>query len=731
MRTWIQLAVVVVVTSCSTLSQKQYLPPEDLKPVYSPRMTDDDSKAAAENLKVFLVSHESDREQKWAKYSLALLSQKKNPALSCELFTELRDKDRFPLAQLSRIRAYQACTLSPAESVKALQDLRGQNENWLQDVALDIGLKLSEKVKSGRDQIYFLEEKSKDALVPSEKTEPMLKAIEISRAFGDHSTTERLQKRLYNLAPRYNPNPHKNDYLKIAHDYRRAREFDNARKLFMQVFLDRLQSVDDRINALKGIRQSFKQENRKDEYIRVTRDLTDFTRALTKKRRAPLAAFKNHLDAELTLVRTVWTAGLTDESRHLLKAIIAHNKKGLNLAEPYWLLGRISEESGDYQEALRINDMALSREREGTNLWEKLVWQKAWNQRKLKNYQASIETFQKLIDTAKTSDGLTKYKFWYAKTLKEAKKDSEAEAQFEKLLDEDLIGFYGLISHRELGRKLPPLIAAQPKPLEKPDMLTDEEYGLMRWMYSVGEFDALHQYLKSQLAKNPIYKMDPDNQDRMLNWLAQTGDYTTLFSAVAYINDKKRILDENPELLFPRPWEGEILEAGKASGVSSELLYAIMRQESAFNPYARSPVDAFGLLQLTLFTAEKMAKERGVTLASHEDLYQPKLNIPLGAVFMRQLLKKFDNQMVLSIASYNASEDAVFTWLRTRYHGDPLEFIEDIPYSETMTYIKLVLRNFIFYSRLNSKGDSIAFPEWCLDGLQTLKTSSLIDPVSN
>jgi soluble lytic murein transglycosylase len=216
----------------------------------------------------------------------------------------------------------------------------------------------------------------------------------------------------------------------------------------------------------------------------------------------------------------------------------------------------------------------------------------------------------------------------------------------------------------------------------------------------------------------------------MLNWLAQTGDYANLFAAAAYIPDKKRILDENPELLFPRPWETEIADAGKQSGVAPELLYAIMRQESAFNPYARSPVDAFGLLQLTLFTAEKIAKERGVALASHEDLYQPKLNIPLGASFMRQLLRKFDNQMVLSIASYNASEDAVLTWLRTRYRGDPLEFIEDIPYSETMIYIKLVLRNFIFYSRLSSKGDSIAFPEWCLEGLQTLKTSSTFEPVS-
>jgi soluble lytic murein transglycosylase len=712
------------------MSRKQFLPPDDLKPVYNPRMSDQEMGVVNESLKKFMVEHDSDRDVRWAKYSQALLSQKTNPAFACALFTELQDKERFPLAQLSKIRKYRVCNLTPEESLKALQEIRQVREPWIKDVAFEIGLYLSEKSKNGREQIYFLEERSKEAIVPSEKTQPMIKAIEIAKAFGDQTGMERLQRRLYNLAPRFTPNPPKKDYLRIAHDFRRAREFESARSLFMQVFLDKKEDNDDRINALKGIRQSYKQESKKDEFIRVTRDLTDFTRAFTKKKKAPLATFKAHLDSQLTLVRTLWTAGQTDESLQLLKQIVAKPKKGVNLSEPYWLMARISEEGGDYKQAMKINETALAAEREGTNLWEKLIWQKAWNQRKLKDFPAAIESYKKLIAGAKNSDNGIKYQFWLGKTLKAANLDAEAEAVFEKIVEDDVLGFYGLIAHRELGKKLPPLIAAQAKALEKPDFMNEDEFSIARWLYSVGEVEPLREYLRMALMKNPIYKLKEEDQDRMMNWLAQTGDYSNLFLSVTYIKDKKRILDENPELMFPRPWESEITEAAAMSGVAPELLYAIMRQESAFNQYARSPVDAFGLLQLTLPTAEKTAKEKGVQFASHEDLYQPKLNIPLGASYMKTLLKKFENQMIMSIASYNASEDAVVSWLRNRYHGDPLEFIEDIPYSETMNYIKLVLRNFIFYSRLNSKGDSIAFPEWCLDGLQTLKTSSTTVPVS-
>lgn len=172
-----------------------------------------------------------------------------------------------------------------------------------------------------------------------------------------------------------------------------------------------------------------------------------------------------------------------------------------------------------------------------------------------------------------------------------------------------------------------------------------------------------------------------------------------------------------PELIYPQPFALLVDGAAKKFNVPSELIYSIMRQESSFDPLARSPADAFGLMQLIPEMAKRAEGHAGLKIGSHEDLYTPEVNIPLGAAFVRDLLDRWQGAFIPTVASYNASDKAIAGWLRTRYHGDVLVFIEDIPYEETRNYIKLVMRNYISYRRLNSGGAKIAFPEWCLAGL--------------
>jgi len=187
------------------------------------------------------------------------------------------------------------------------------------------------------------------------------------------------------------------------------------------------------------------------------------------------------------------------------------------------------------------------------------------------------------------------------------------------------------------------------------------------------------------------------------------------------VTERNLILAKHPDMVFPQPFSREVSEAAEKYGVKSELIYAIMRQESAFNPMARSPADAFGLMQLIPRVAKLAAKSSGVPLKENKDLYKPEVNIPLGAAFLKDLWQRYDGQFVLVAASYNASEAAIRSWINTRFFDDPIRFIEDIPYDETQGYVKLVLRNFIFYSRLSSKGEAILFPEWCLANLHEFK----------
>ena len=169
--------------------------------------------------------------------------------------------------------------------------------------------------------------------------------------------------------------------------------------------------------------------------------------------------------------------------------------------------------------------------------------------------------------------------------------------------------------------------------------------------------------------------------------------------------------------LFAKPYSELVEAAAQKFSIPKELIYAIMRQESAFNPFARSPADAFGLMQLTLGTAKNIAKAASRHVSSAKDLYDPATSIDLGAALLAQLFAS-KNQLVFVAASYNASQTALDKWLQMYPATDILEFIEDIPYEETLGYVKLIIRNIVFYQRLEATQD-IFFCQWCLDSLQS------------
>jgi soluble lytic murein transglycosylase-like protein len=112
--------------------------------------------------------------------------------------------------------------------------------------------------------------------------------------------------------------------------------------------------------------------------------------------------------------------------------------------------------------------------------------------------------------------------------------------------------------------------------------------------------------------------------------------------------------------------ERDIEEAAAQHGVNPHLVRAVVQAESAFNPLAVSRVGARGLMQLMPDTATRM----GVT-----DSLDPRQNVFGGAKYLRQLLTRFDGNVALALAGYNAGPAKV-----ARYHGIP-------PYGETRGYV--------------------------------------------
>jgi len=143
-------------------------------------------------------------------------------------------------------------------------------------------------------------------------------------------------------------------------------------------------------------------------------------------------------------------------------------------------------------------------------------------------------------------------------------------------------------------------------------------------------------------------------------------------------------------LRFPIVYDTAILQAGRTNGMDPSWLFGIARQESAFNPKARSHVGATGLMQLMPKTGELIARLINKPLKSQSELLNPDRNIQLGSAYLRRMYNKNQQNPVLATASYNAGPHRVARWLPKQTLPADI-WIENIPYKETRRYTKSVL----------------------------------------
>jgi len=153
------------------------------------------------------------------------------------------------------------------------------------------------------------------------------------------------------------------------------------------------------------------------------------------------------------------------------------------------------------------------------------------------------------------------------------------------------------------------------------------------------------------------------------------------------------------EAAFPRAWEPIVASESDSSRIPAPLTWAVMREESAFNPDAHSVANAIGLMQLLVGTAQQLA--RGTPLAADEDsLRRPPVAIALGTRLLASLRASFPGRPGLAIAAYNGGSGSVRRWLADRGRDDFDVFVERIPFDETRAYVKRVLASEAAYAYL-------------------------------
>jgi len=153
-------------------------------------------------------------------------------------------------------------------------------------------------------------------------------------------------------------------------------------------------------------------------------------------------------------------------------------------------------------------------------------------------------------------------------------------------------------------------------------------------------------------------------------------------------------------IVFPFPYQNEILTAADRHGIDPFLMAGLIRQESLFEPTALSSAGAVGLMQLLPRTASDLASRGGIGGFNAQKLRDVDVNVSLGALHLRELLRRHGDSVADLLIEYNAGSGRLSRWKRHPEYGHPAVFVERIPYRETREYVRTVTENFRIYEAI-------------------------------
>lgn len=173
------------------------------------------------------------------------------------------------------------------------------------------------------------------------------------------------------------------------------------------------------------------------------------------------------------------------------------------------------------------------------------------------------------------------------------------------------------------------------------------------------------------------------------------------------------------DVRFPLLHRDMVEKQAKRQRIDPGWVYGVVRQESAFNPEARSSVGALGLMQLMPKTGRRVGRKLDMPIKSNKAILNIDNNIILGTAYLRMVLDRNLGHVALATASYNAGPHKVVRWLPETDQLPADIWIETIPYAETRNFVKNVLAFMTVYEtrmggdqpRLNQRLPSILSPE--------------------
>lgn len=406
------------------------------------------------------------------------------------------------------------------------------------------------------------------------------------------------------------------------------------------------------------------------------------------------------------------------------KFLTTYNKLLANYPADKWtldtlyLLGTYYEEDlQDFKKALDIYESLLKKSPQRSRR-EDTLWRIAWIHYRSGEYQKARDILGKLTENYPDSYYVEEALYWTGKASEKLEDWEKAVASFQKAYIAKPRSYYGAQSLNRLetlfkehpklnhsGFQIPGFPGRPNLRLEVQNRKSEvqnvgpvkieELTRLALYREAARELEETLRNEKKNLAKHyqlleTYYKARDYQKSVRLsrqyfwNWLSQDG-----FTAP----------DDFWKMAYPLGYE-RLIKRYTTNQIDPFLVYAIIMAESEFSAEVRSPAGAIGLMQIIYDTGKRLAHNMGITSFSEEMLLNIELNIALGISYLDELLIRFKGNIIPVIASYNAGEERVETWMQRMAGNDMEMFIASIPYRETKQYVQRVLWYYQEYKRI-------------------------------
>ena len=199
-------------------------------------------------------------------------------------------------------------------------------------------------------------------------------------------------------------------------------------------------------------------------------------------------------------------------------------------------------------------------------------------------------------------------------------------------------------------------------------------------------------------ARERARQTGPGRSRRIRRLLAVAGALIVGAGAVVLATRDDRVNDAYLELTLPLRHEDVIRQQAEDKDLDAALIAAVIYEESRFRDRT-SPAGAKGLMQIVPGTAQFIASRSGGTAFELRDLGSPQVNIAYGSWYLRYLLERYDDDVELAVAAYNAGERNVDRWVEDAGGADEFEPDEHIGFPETRAYVAGVTEHRDEYAR--------------------------------